>query len=153
MHSIDLPLTLCMRLLAVSIVGVPACLVGLSSIAVGWRLSVLLVILVNGVLLWRRYRYLRPAVLHVASDNRLICTLASGRQVEVERVLPGIIAPGLVMATLVGQDGESMPLVVPGRSMQTDAHWRLRRALLAWRCAKDAETGARRDQSVERGGT
>ena len=153
MHSIDLPLALCMRLLAVSVIGVPACLVGLSSIAVGWRLSVLLVMLATGILLWRRYRHLRPAVLHVGSDHRLSCTLASGKRVEVEQVLPGIVAPGLVMATLVGRGGETMPLVVPGRTLRIDAHWRLRRALLAWRCAKDAESGAPRDQSVERGGT
>ncbi len=138
MHSIDLPLTRCMRLLAVSIICLPACFIGFSSIAVGWRLAVLLGILATGLALWRRYRHLRPAVLHVGADHRLSCSLASGEQVEVTQVLPGIIAPSLIMATLVGRGGEAMPLVVPGRSLQIVAHWRLRRALLAWRRARDA---------------
>lgn len=153
MYSIDLPLTRCMRLLAASIVCIPACLIGWSSIAVGWRLAVLLGILVTGLVLWRRYRHRRPAVLHIRSDQRLSCSLASGERIEVAQVLPGIIAPSLVMATLVGRGNEVMQLIVPGRSLRIDDHWRLRRVLLAWRCAKDAGTGVPRDQSAERGGT
>ena len=141
MHNIDLPLTRCMRLLAVAIIGIPACLVGLSSIVLGWRLALLLAILTSGLFLWRRYRYLRPAVLRVESDHRLSCSLASGERVEVAQVMPGIIVPGVVMATLIGRGGEAMPLIVPGRSLCTDAHWLLRRALLAWRSTENADSG------------
>ena len=141
MQSIPLPLTRCMRLLAAAIVAVPVILVGVSPILFVWRVLALLVILLTGVLLWRRYRQWRPMMLHVGTDNRLSCMLATGARVEVEQVLPGIVAPGLVMATLIGSDGEVMSLVVPRRSLRTDAHWHLRRALLAWRRAGGGESG------------
>lgn len=140
MHTIALPLTRCMRLLAVAIVAAPVILVGVSPILATWRLLALLVILLAAALSWRRYRQWRPAMLHVGTDKRLSCTLASGARVEVEQVLPGIVAPGLVMATLLGSDGEVMSLVVPGGSLHGDAHWRLRRALLAWRRAVGGES-------------
>ena len=148
MHSIDLPLTRCMRLLAVAIVAAPVILVGVSPIVIVWRLPALLVMLLMGILLWRRYRQSRPATLHVGTDKGLSCTLASGMRVEVGQVLPGIVAPRLVMATLLGRNGEVMSLVVPGRSLHADAHWHLRRALLAWRRDGGGKSG-RPSRSVD----
>ena len=153
MHDIPLPLTHCMRLVAAAIVTAPVVVVGVSPIAVIWRLSAMLLILLTGAYLWRRYRRWRPTVLHVGPENRLSCTLASGRRIGVDQVLPGFVAPGMVLAMLVGPHREAMSLVVPGRSLHADAHWRLRRALLAWRGTAGGELGAQRDQSFERGGT
>jgi hypothetical protein len=135
MHEIPLPLTRGMRSLAAAVVAGPAVLIATSTIVDAWRLPGSLLVLFTGLLLWRRYRRWRPVVLRVGPDRRLNCTLSEGDCVEVDQVLRGVVAPGLIMATLIGKGGEAMPLLVPGRSLNADAHWLLRRALLAWRPA------------------
>lgn len=153
MHEIPLPLTRCMRLLAAAVVFVPAVLIGISPIVDAWRLPASLLTLFTGLLSWRRYRRWRPVVLRVGPDHRLNCILSAGDHVEVERVRQGVVAPGLVMATLIGKGGEGMRLLVPGRSLDVDLHWRLRRALLAWRPDAGPVRGSRDRQPDVRGGT
>ena len=103
MHEIPLPLTRGMRSIAAAVVAGPAVLIATSTIVAAWRLPGSLLVLFTGLLLWRRYRRWRPVVLRVGPDRRLNCTLSERDCVEVDQVLRGVVAPGLIMATLIGK--------------------------------------------------
>jgi hypothetical protein len=115
----------------------------LCEIELPWRLAGAAVLLLSGVLLWRRYLRRRPVSLVAEKDGRLCCFFADGHRLEVARILPGIIRPILVSARLEGRAGEYCNLFVPGGSLPETAHWQLRRALVGLRPVQsDEQRGA-----------
>jgi hypothetical protein len=133
MYSIHLPLNGCLRLAAWGIILASMALVLVGHAAWPWRVAGAALVLGTGVLLWRRYQKRRPVTLRACALGGLSCTLADGREVRIAQSQLGVVRPWLVSARLRTAGGERLDLFVPGRSLGGDAHWQLRRALLAFR--------------------
>jgi hypothetical protein len=115
-----------------------------------WRLGLAILVLTAGGLLWRHYLRRRPVALHAGARDSLTVTPADGRAVAVEQVTIGVVRPWLVSARLYVADGRRLDLFVPGRSLSSAQHWRLRRALTVFRPAGNGTLTA---QSAGRRGT
>lgn len=133
MQVIDLPLTHSLRrsFAVLSLGGMG--LVLLSPVQWPWRLVWLCCWLLAGVVLWRQYSGTRPARLLLGHNGRLSWMLVDGREIQVARCELGTVRPWLVSARLVGIEGQTSNLFVPGGTLHADAHWALRRALIAFR--------------------
>jgi len=139
MTTIPLPLDRRSKMYAAGLLLGIVCLSILCQIALPWRLAAPALLLLSGILLWRRYLRRRPTSLIVEKDARLFCMFADGQRLEVARILPGIIRPSLVSARLEGRAGQCCDLFVPGGSLPETAHWQLRRALVGLRSVQPDE--------------
>ncbi|MDJ0739011.1 MAG: hypothetical protein QNJ91_04800 [Gammaproteobacteria bacterium] len=132
MQPFELPLTACLRWPAWVLIVTCAGLTLLLGIDLPWRLAAAGVTTATGVAAWRRYRRRRPERIVVGDRDRWTCRLGDQRDVTVADLRLGSVTPTLVSATLIAADGMRVPLFVPGCAIAPEAHWRLRRALLAW---------------------
>lgn len=149
MNDIPLPLTRCVRLIAAGSIVATALMVVLGPYTWAARLTVAGAVLLVGVSSWHTYTRRRPVRLKIADDRSLSVELADGSIRTVRSVRPGVVAPVLISARLVLDEGET-DLLVPGRSLDAHAHWQLRRALLAFR---PAAPGVAQVSSTGRRGT
>lgn len=150
MQTIQLPISRCIRFAGWGLITACSMLVLATHTAWPWRLGLAILVLAVGGLLRRRYLRRRPVALHAGARDSLTVTPADGREVAVEQVTIGVVRPWLVSARLYVADGRRLDLFVPGRSLSSAQHWRLRRALTVFRPAGE---GARPPQSAERRGT
>lgn len=133
MHKIPLPLSTCMRRLALATVATCVLLIGLLPVVWPGRLACMALALAVGLLSWRRYLRRRPQWLRVDVHGVIECESTASGRVTIDAIVPGMIHPRLLSASLRAQGGVTLPLFVPGRSVDADSHWRLRRTLLTWR--------------------
>lgn len=143
MQTIDLPLCRCMRLGAWGLVLFAAALALAAPTPWPWRIAGAVSIIAAGALSWRRYLRTRPRALGLTA-GALVCTCGDGSLVPVRRVAIGVARPSLVSVRLHGAGGERLDLFVPGPALASEVHWRLRRALLAFREDR-AQSGAAPD--------
>jgi hypothetical protein len=133
MSKIDLPINRPVRFGGPVVVICCACLVLCCPLAWPWRLLLAVSVTLHGAWLWQRFLYRRPLRLYFDRTDCLRCDLADGRQITVTQMHCGIIRPFLVSARLRDEAGEQLDLFVPGPQLSIEAHWRLRRGLIAWR--------------------
>jgi len=107
-----------------------------------WRLGLAGLVLAAGALLWGRHLRRRPVALHAVAGHGLTVTSADGHAIAVEQITIGVIRPWLISAQLHAADGRRLDLFVPGGSLSSTQHWRLRRALTAFRPAGEGASAA-----------
>jgi len=133
MQAIDLPLARSLRTTVAALFLSGAGLVLLSAIQWLWQLAWLVCWLVGGIVIWRHYLRARPTRLLLSSDGGLSYLSAAGEQIRVTRCQYGVVRPWLVSVRLVGFEGQTGDLFVPGGSLHPEVHWAMRRALIAFR--------------------
>lgn len=92
----------------------------------------LLICCVGGALWWR-YLQQRPTEIHLTGQGSILCRRSDGAVFETRDVLTGVINPGIVTARLTSDTGKKLDLIVLRSTTGAQAHWALRRALLAFR--------------------
>ena len=133
MTTFTLPLSACTKLIGPGLVAWSAALVLACRIDLSWRIAAASLVMLSGTWLWMSFLKCRPVSLSIATGGAISCTRADGQVIEVSRVLPGIIRPGLVCARLEAEPGCRCDLLVPGGALPEAAHWQLRRALTRFR--------------------
>ena len=133
MESIPLPANRAVQAAGPAVVAVAVLLVLASPVIWPLRLSLAVLILGWGGGLWLRYLARRPQGLRVTADGRAWCTDAAGRDHEILALDRGLVRPWLVSVRLHCADGRRRDLLVSARCIDGQAHWRLRRLLLAFR--------------------
>lgn len=145
--GIDLPLPPVLRVSGPLLIGIAGSLPLLAPLQPGWRLGMVLLTIVWGLILWHRFLRTRTAQVTLCADGRLFCKRADGRSIAIESVIAGHVGRLLVSAQLAG-DGGRAPLFVPSQGLSRESHWVLRRAVLGFRSSAAAPGG----QSADLGG-
>jgi hypothetical protein len=84
------------------------------------------------VTLWSRHHQRLPLALVQDAAGRLRLRCRSGDWLEIERIDVGVARPWLLSAR-VHAGGQGRDLFVPGTTLDTETHWRLRHLLRIFR--------------------
>ncbi len=102
-----------------------------------WALAMGSVVCIAGGAFCWHYLQQRPTEIHLTGKGGIICRRGDGALFETRHVLAGIINPTVVTARLTSVSGQRLDLLVTGSATGSQAHWALRRALLAFRPDRD----------------
>lgn len=132
MVQIEIPLCRYLRRLVNFGIPLLGLLVLLSPVELAYRIVLAGALLVWPQIFWRHYLDRRPISVQSNPEGDIECLLADGEHLPVARLRIGAIGPRLIAARLWAEEGAGVDLLVSSAAVSDDAHWRLRRMLLAW---------------------